>query len=209
MLSFPEHFPEFPAKVDIPGENGYNSGKKEVNSMKAYIPPQGRPLSADHRHGEAVIFGCMDLEGRSGHEAGRALLQRLWEQHIGSHLPEIAVTERGKPYFVDGGWHFSISHTKRRVFCVLSEAPVGIDAEEADRNINLALAGKILSPGEQAQFDAAEDKRAALLRFWVLKEAAAKLSGEGLKGYPNHTNFSLEDPRVFEANGCFVAILKE
>ena len=177
--------------------------------MIAHIPPQGRSLSADHPHGEAMIFGCMDLDGRSGHEAGRNLLQQLWAQNVGETLPEIAVTDRGKPYFADGGWHFSISHTKRRVFCVLSKASVGIDAEETDRNINLALAEKILSPGEKAQFDAAEDKRAALLRFWVLKEAAAKLSGEGLRGYPDHTNFSLEDPRVFEANGCFVAILKE
>lgn len=156
-----------------------------------------------------MFFGCMDLEGRSGHEAGRSLLQRLWEQNIGGRLPEIAVTDRGKPYFVDSDWHFSISHTKRRVFCVLSRQNIGIDGEEADREINLRLAEKILSPGEKAQYDRAADKRAALLRFWVLKEAAAKLSGEGLKGYPNHTNFSLEDPRILETHGCFVAILKE
>ena len=177
--------------------------------MNAYIPPQGRSLSADHRHGDTMIFGCMELADRSGHEAGQVLLRALWEQHIGGNLPEIVVTDRGKPYFVDSGWHFSISHTKRRVFCVLSRQNVGIDAEEADRNINLALAQKILSPGEKAQFDAAKDKRAALLRFWVLKEAAAKLSGEGLKGYPKQTDFSLEDPRVLETDGCFVAILKE
>ena len=156
-----------------------------------------------------MIFGSMELSGRSGHEAGRALLRQLWEQNIGGPLPEIAVTDRGKPYFSDSDWHFSISHTKRRVFCVLSRQNVGMDAEEADRDINLRLAEKILSPGEKARFDSAADKRDALLRFWVLKEAAAKLSGEGLKGYPNHTNFSLEDPRVLETNGCFVAILKE
>ena len=156
-----------------------------------------------------MIFGSMELSGRSGHEAGRALLRQLWEQNIGGPLPEIAVTGRGKPYFVDSNWHFSISHTKRRVFCVLSRQNVGMDAEEADRDINLRLAEKILSPGEKARFDSAADKRDALLKFWVLKEAAAKLSGEGLKGYPSHTNFSLEDPRVLETNGCFVAILKE
>ena len=156
-----------------------------------------------------MIFGCMELNCRSGHEAGRSLLQQLWAQNIGGQLPEIAVTDRGKPYFVDSDWHFSISHTKRRVFCVLSRQNVGIDAEEADRDISLRLAEKILSPGEKAQFDSAEDKRDALLRFWVLKEAAAKLSGEGLKGYPSHTNFSLEDPRVFQREGCLVAVLTD
>ena len=155
------------------------------------------------------ILGCAELNGLSGHEGGRKLLRQLWLTHVGGEMPEIAITQRGKPYFVGSNWHFSISHTKRRAFCALSEENVGIDAEEADRNINLHLAEKILSPGEKAQFDAAEDKRMALLRFWVLKEAAAKLSGEGLRGYPNHTNFSLDDPRVFESDGCFVAVLKE
>lgn len=156
-----------------------------------------------------MIFGCMELNGLSCHQAGRLLLKNLWAQHIGGDFPEIAIAERGKPYFPGQSWHFSISHTPGRAFCVLSEQPVGIDAEELDRNINLRLAEKILSPAEKAQFDAAEDKRISLLKFWVLKEAAAKLSGEGLRGYPNHTDFSLEDPRVFESNGCIVAILEE
>ena len=155
-----------------------------------------------------MIFGSMKLSGLTGHEAGRLLLKNLWQTHVGGELPEIAVTERGKPYFPDSVWHFSISHTKRRAFCALSERNIGIDAEEADRDINLRLAEKILSPSEMAQFDAAQDKRIALLKFWVLKEAAAKLSGEGLKGYPNQTDFSLEDPSVFETNGCIVAVLK-
>lgn len=156
-----------------------------------------------------MILGCMELAGMSGHEAGRQLLRQLWDAHVGGKLPEIAVSARGKPCFVGSDWHFSISHTKRRVFCALSRENIGIDAEELDRNISLSLAEKILSPSEKTQFDAAEDKRTALLKFWVLKEAAAKLSGEGLRGYPNHTNFSLEDPRVFEHSGCIVAILKE
>ena len=48
-----------------------------------------------------------------------------------------------------------------------------------------------------------------ILVFGKTKEAAAKLSGEGLRGYPNHTNFSLDDPRVFEEKGCLVAILTD
>ena len=86
---------------------------------------------------------------------------------------------------------------------------MGIDAEELDREVRLALADKILSPGERAQFDAAGDKRRAFLTFWVLKEAAAKLTGEGLRGYPNDTSFSLNDPRVREIDGCLVAVMEE
>ena len=62
---------------------------------------------------------------------------------------------------------------------------------------------------ERRQYEAAPDKRRALVTFWVLKEAALKLSGEGLRSYPNHTDFLLTDPRVREMGGCYVAILEE
>ena len=145
------------------------------------------------------------LNGRDGHTAGRELLEELW----GKPLPEIAHTQLGKPYFVESSMHFSISHTPKHVFCVLSDKPVGIDAEEQDRNIRLELAEKILSPTELAQFAKAADPRAALLKFWVLKEAAGKCTGEGMQPWPNHTAFSLDDPRIQEIDGCYVAVIEE
>ena len=155
-----------------------------------------------------ILAGC-ELCGRTGHEAGRQLLSDLSRQQTGNELPKIAVTDRGKPYFPGENWHFSITHTRRHAFCALSRFPIGIDAEELDREVNFRLAEKILSPGEKQQFDTAPDKHRALLTFWVLKEAAAKLSGEGLRGYPNHTDFALDDPRVTETDGCLVAVMEE
>lgn len=152
---------------------------------------------------------CMALEGLSGHEAGRILLAQMYRERTGSQMPQILLADRGKPYFAADPLHFSISHTKRRVFCALSDKPVGIDAEELDRPMDLRLADKILSPCEKYQYDAAGDKHLALLKFWVLKEAAVKLSGEGLRGHPNKTDFSLDDPRVTETDGCLVAVLEE
>ena len=52
-----------------------------------------------------------------------------------------------------------------------------------------------------------EEKNEALLRFWVLKEAEAKCSGLGLRGYPNHTEFDLDDERVRKLGGCMVAVI--
>ena len=155
------------------------------------------------------MLACCALNGRTGHEAGRSLLTRLYGEATGQPLPPIEVGGWGKPAFSDSDWHFSISHTKKHAFCVLAEENIAIDAEELDRRVNLSLAEKILSPTEKAQFDAAADKNRALLTFWVLKEASAKLSGRGLHGYPNDTAFSLDDPRVRELEGCLVAILTE
>lgn len=156
-----------------------------------------------------VFLAHEALMGRSGHEAGRELLGKLYREHVGGQMPEILTASLGKPYFPNSSWHFSISHTRSHVFCALADHPVGLDAEETDRQINLGLADKILSPKEKDRYLSAGDRRTALLKLWVLKEAAAKLSGEGLRGYPNHTDFSPDDPKVRELGNCFVALLEE
>ena len=154
-----------------------------------------------------MYLDSRELAGKTGHEAGRELLAALYRRATGESLPPIAVGDRGKPYFPDSNWHFSISHTKKHVFCALARCPIGIDAEEVTRKIDLRLADKILSVAERAEFDAAGDQNKALLTFWVLKEAAAKRTGDGLRGYPNHTSFSLADPRVQERDGCLLAVI--
>jgi hypothetical protein len=63
--------------------------------------------------------------------------------------------------------------------------------------------------GKQGAYHAAGDKNKALLTFWVLKEAQAKCTGEGLSYPPKPTAFSLEDPRVQIIDGCLVAVIEE
>ncbi len=149
------------------------------------------------------------LDGMSGHDAGRAILKDMYRELSGGEMPGISVTDRGKPYFPDSAWYFSISHTRERAFCVMSPRPVGIDAEALGRKMDLRLADKILSPTEKARFDAAGDKRLTLLRFWVLKEAYAKATGRGWGSYLYETDFDPDDPRVQETDGCFVAVIEE
>ena len=157
-----------------------------------------------------MLFGWQRIaQNQTGHDAAWQLLEKMYRQQTGKELPEVARTALGKPYFVDAPGHLSISHTKRHAFCVLSDRTVGIDAEEMDRPIRLELAEKILSPGEKAGYDTAQDKRLALLTFWVLKEAQKKCTGQGLQPYPRDTDFSLEDPRVQMIDGCLVAVIEE
>ncbi len=157
----------------------------------------------------SISLAWCSLDGERGHDAGRRLLAELYRQRTGGPLPPIAIADRGKPYFVDAPLHFSITHTKRHAFCALSDTPIGIDAEELSRIPSPSLVKKCLSPAEQARYDAAEDKNRAFLTLWVLKEAAAKLTGMGLTGYPKHTDFSLADPRVITIDGCLLAVLQE
>lgn len=154
-----------------------------------------------------MVIDSMALNGLSGHEGGRKLLERLYRREYHEALPPVAVTDRGKPYFTAGNVHFSISHTDDAVFCVLSDHPVGIDAESMDRKIDPKLADKILSPAEKARYEKAKDKNAALLRLWVQKEAYAKLTGRGWGSYLYKTDFDPAETK--QMNGCYVAVLEE
>ena len=147
------------------------------------------------------------LSGRDGHQVGRELLAKLYHQATGESLPDIAVTDRGKPYFPDSKWHFSISHTKNFVFCALSERNIGLDAEEKGRTVTPAMLEKFTSQTEKARLG--EDPQDAFLRLWVLKEAYAKLTGRGMGSWLKNTDFDPFDPRIQEINGCYVAVLEE
>ena len=149
------------------------------------------------------------LEKESGYGAALALLASLYRQETGGELPPIWKTPQGKPFFADSRLHFSVSHTKRHAFCCIHEENVGIDAEETDRIVDPAVARRLFSPGEQQRIASAQDPNGALLRLWVLKESYAKLTGRGLGNYLRETDFSPEDPRIREIDGCYVAVLTE
>lgn len=154
-----------------------------------------------------LAFG--KLNTRTGHEAGRYLLAKLYREETGKELPEILTGPYGKPYFADSPYCFSISHTPQYAFCVLEKHNVAIDAEELNRKFSPNFARRVLSPEELQRYEAAADQQRALLTFWVLKEACVKLSGKGLRGYPNTTDFYLDDGRVKELDGCLVAVMSE
>ena len=156
-----------------------------------------------------MVLAHENITPGQGHAVGRQLLEQLYRQQTGQPMPPIVTTALGKPVFAEGDLHFSITHTKNHVFCALSHRKIGIDAEELTRVINPRLAEKLLSPQEREQYTAATDKNRALLTFWVLKEAAGKQTGEGLQLWPNHTNFSLDDPRVSQCYDCLLAVIED
>ena len=156
-----------------------------------------------------MLLAHRNINPGEGHEAGRALLAQLYLQHTGMPMPPIVCTKLGKPFFQGCDLHFSITHTKNHVFCALSERPIGIDAEELTRTVVPQLADKLLSATEKMRYAAAPDKNRALLTFWVLKEATGKMTGQGMQLWPNHTDFSLDDPRVSQQHGCLLAVIEE
>lgn len=96
--------------------------------------------------------------------------------------------EHGKPYFVEkdkddrefvSEIHFNLSHSEEMVACVLDCQPVGIDIEKI-RRYNPKVADRILTDEEWEYLRASEQKDKDFIRFWTLKEAYGKYTGQGL-----------------------------
>lgn len=117
----------------------------------------------------------------------RALSEQLlrWalQEEFGLDLSQLerAKSPSGKPYFPQCPVHFNVSHTRGLVCCGLSMAPLGVDAE-APRPYKEGLARRVCTQEELNWLALQQDRQAAFLSLWTLKESVLKLSGRGL-GY--------------------------
>lgn len=133
-----------------------------------------------------MLYICgADQTGKNASAAVRKLLARAFFRLTGAAMPEIKTMPGGKPYWEGSDLHFSLCHTRQAVFCAISDGVVGLDAEKI-RPVSQTVITRVLSPEELRQFDGSDE---AFMRFWTLKEAYVKYTGEGLRGYPNKISF--------------------
>lgn len=86
--------------------------------------------------------------------------------------PVVLRSPSGKPY-VENAPHFSVTHTKQRLYVAVSSQPVGLDAESLQRNGNFQTILKKFPDIEQEEIV----NREAFLTHWVAKESAVKYLG--------------------------------
>ena len=124
-----------------------------------------------------------DTGARALRLAGLLLLTLLYRSEVGhGPLPPILFTEKGKPYFTEGAYHFNISHSGRLAVCALGKEPLGVDIEPIRKDYTEKeerVARRFFCEGEQKLLSVALDKGEAFTRIWVKKEALAKKGGEG------------------------------
>ena len=102
------------------------------------------------------------------------------------HPAEVRIDfhEKGKPFFPDfPDFNFSITHGGNIIavaFCEHHE--IGIDVEANDRQANLMIAERYFTPTEAKllQKTPSQQRLHAFLRFWTIKEAYLKMTGNGL-----------------------------
>lgn len=110
-----------------------------------------------------------ELCDKNGSRKVRELLEYGYREMYSEELPEIAKTEKGKPYFpARPDVHFSLSHTDTYVMCAISDSPVGCDIQ-AVRQVSDKLKKRTCTEKELAVFD--------FFQLWTLKESWIKLNG--------------------------------
>ncbi|WP_409968622.1 hypothetical protein RFF05_01135 [Bengtsoniella intestinalis] len=99
---------------------------------------------------------------------GYELLFKMVVKWLGV-APELAVTPAGKPYFLTGDVHFSISHTQGAAMVALAQEPVGVDIEKI-RPISAHMMERVAKAQNQEVF----------FKTWVSREAMGKCLGTGI-----------------------------
>ena len=131
----------------------------------------------------------------------RAMYAGLLLRHAlrceGAELPavlDVKYTEYGKPY-VEGGKHFSITHSGNLVMVAVADFEIGLDAEIKQNKVYTHIADRILSEREYSEYSAVVGaaKSEYFLSKWVVKESYLKCLGTGIRKYP-------ADVEVYEDN---------
>lgn len=138
-------------------------------------------------------------KAREARRCARVLFRALVAQLYGPELARAELLEgaHGKPSFpkrhsaqtFDAAPEFSLSHSGDAVAVALSHAgPVGIDVEAGTMDALRAarMAPRVLDPHSLLQWEklAPEERTAAFLCQWTLREALLKATGEGLTRDP-------------------------
>jgi 4'-phosphopantetheinyl transferase len=126
---------------------------------------------------------------RNIYTAAHALARRMLSEATG--LPTMTwryvLGEFGKPALAPNfsklNLQFNISHTRGLVACAIAYNDVGVDIERVDQEIDLGIAHSYFSPEEvRALVSAPQSQQVKMFfRFWSLKEAFIKATGEGLR----------------------------
>jgi len=139
--------------------------------------------------------------------AGRALVRLALAELVGAAPGklvfdtwcEVHASPHGKPRLVEPAAEldFSLSRAGPRLLLALSAAPVGIDVERRDRDIEVGVARIAFADDERAELeDAGPD---VFLACWTRKEAVLKALGHGLAVDPKSVSVTFRDgvePRI-------------
>lgn len=111
------------------------------------------------------------------------LCRGLREEYGITELPIFEYGEHGKPSILGHPEiHFNLSHCREAAVCIINDRPVGVDVESV-RPLKDSLAEYTMNDAELNEIRQAANPSLQFTRFWTMKEALLKLTGEGINNH--------------------------
>lgn len=137
----------------------------------AFLPSWRRERALAYRHREGQLQCALAYV-----ELCRALALR----GVDVTRPRFEWGEHGKPSLPEcPGLHFSLSHCRVAVGCLLSSHPCGLDLETI-RPLKPALVRRTMNAQEQERIFSSPTPEMEFTSLWTRKEAVCKLLGTGI-----------------------------
>ena len=146
-------------------------GERETERLVRSLPSWRREEAMRFRH----------LQGRRECAVGYVELLRGLKLLFGlDGTPVFSFGEHGKPFLPEHpDVHFSISHCRQAVGCLVSDRPCGLDIE-CIRPLREELVRYTMNPAETETILSAPCPELTFTRLWTQKEAVLKLIGTGI-----------------------------
>lgn len=141
------------------------------------------PLFTRDRQAEILKFRFNADRNRTAY--GELLVRHLLSERTGMAMENISFVrdKLGKPFCRQSEFQFNISHSGKWVVCSIGKVLNGVDVETS-QEIDMAIAKEhfLLNEYNHLQMMPDEERNAALLKLWTVKESYLKYTGEGLSG---------------------------
>ncbi len=156
---------------------------------------------SDYRRRKALR--CPDDDKRRCSLGAELLLYRA----LGGPV-EYTLGDNSKPY-IDGGPHFSLSHSGRYTVCAVADCEVGVDIEHPREN-TARLAKRFFTESENERLAASDAPDEEFCRIWVVKESYIKATGMGFKtplnSFEAQGRIGEYSTALFEHDGYHIAV---
>ncbi len=136
------------------------------------------------------------------------LLTNMLKKYFEIVNPTILKTENGKPYIENSNVHFSISHTNGLVACVVSDMPIGVDAEKLLTKSTEEIqkfAKRFFVENEFNLLKKGNFSSTEFFKIWTGKEATIKKHGSTMSEIKK-IDITKENLIFLEENGYIISI---
>lgn len=132
---------------------------------------------------EAETMSLFSGRRRSEYLTSRWLIRQAIHRFSGADVSD-CVPVCGRPVATEtpAGLHLSLSHSHGLTACAVSDGPLGLDLEPADRRTDWARVAKRWFTTVEQEWLFRENDPSAFLKVWTLKEAWLKATGRGIAG---------------------------